>query len=235
MLKLLMPFLVGTFAGLAGSTALVVQRAKSAALATTHVAAPVATPVATGDSSHAATPPTKSAPATTAQADTLDAHGPAKAAPVPHANAAPAVRAAAMPAAAVPAAVPAAAPAAAPASVAAGAPTPEPAMRAATRAAASAMVSKVAAAPNTPSSAPTTAHTAAEQRLAKVFAAMPARDAARILEQMDDRDVRVILGHMGDRQLAGIIASFPPARAAALGRASMRQSAPVTPAVGGSR
>jgi hypothetical protein len=62
----------------------------------------------------------------------------------------------------------------------------------------------------------------AEQRLAKYFGAMPAKDAAKILEQMDDRDVQTILSFVGDRQAAAILGSLSPQRAASIGRASLR-------------
>jgi flagellar motility protein MotE (MotC chaperone) len=62
----------------------------------------------------------------------------------------------------------------------------------------------------------------AERRLAKYFGAMPAKDAAKILEQMDDRDVQTILSFVGDRQAAAILGSLSPQRAASIGRASLR-------------
>ena len=62
----------------------------------------------------------------------------------------------------------------------------------------------------------------AERRLAKYFGAMPAKDAAKILEQMDDRDVQTILSFVGDRQAGAILGNMPPTRAASIGRASLR-------------
>ncbi len=61
-----------------------------------------------------------------------------------------------------------------------------------------------------------------ERRLAKIFGAMQTKDAARVLMQMGDDDVQTILGYLGDRQAAAILATFPPQRAALIGRSSMR-------------
>ena len=57
-----------------------------------------------------------------------------------------------------------------------------------------------------------------EQRLAKIFSAMAAKDAAKVLEQMTDNDVRSILGMMSDRQAAAILSTFSASRAAAISR-----------------
>jgi len=59
-------------------------------------------------------------------------------------------------------------------------------------------------------------------RISKIFGAMAAKDAARVLEQMDDADVQTVLGGLNDRQAAAILAGFPPARAAAISRAAIR-------------
>ena len=61
-----------------------------------------------------------------------------------------------------------------------------------------------------------------EKRIAKVFAAMQARDAARILQQMDDGDVKVILGSLSAKQQAAILGQFPVQRAALLTRTALR-------------
>jgi hypothetical protein len=55
-----------------------------------------------------------------------------------------------------------------------------------------------------------------EQRLAKIFAAMSAKDAAKVMEQMPDADVRSILALMSDRSAAAVLAQFPAARAATI-------------------
>lgn len=59
-------------------------------------------------------------------------------------------------------------------------------------------------------------------RISKIFGAMSAKEAARVLEQMDDADVQTVLGGLNDRQAAAILAGFPPARAAAISRAAIR-------------
>ena len=61
-----------------------------------------------------------------------------------------------------------------------------------------------------------------EQRLAKIFGAMQAKDAGKVLEQMSDADVRTVLGMMSDRQAAAILATFPASRAAAVTKSSSR-------------
>jgi hypothetical protein len=61
-----------------------------------------------------------------------------------------------------------------------------------------------------------------EQRLAKIFAAMSAKDAAKVMEQMPDGDVRSILSLMNDRSAAALLAQFTPARAAAITKGAIR-------------
>ncbi len=61
-----------------------------------------------------------------------------------------------------------------------------------------------------------------EQRLAKIFAAMSAKDAAKVMEQMPDVDVRAILAMMSDRTAAAILSQFPAARAAAITKGAAR-------------
>lgn len=60
------------------------------------------------------------------------------------------------------------------------------------------------------------------RRLAQVFGAMQAKDAARVLEQMNDTDVRAILGSLSGKQQAVILGSFPTQRAAAILQATLR-------------
>lgn len=60
------------------------------------------------------------------------------------------------------------------------------------------------------------------RRLAQVFGAMQAKDAARVLEQMDDTDVRAILGSLSSKQQAAILGSFPTQRAAVILQATLR-------------
>jgi Mg/Co/Ni transporter MgtE len=58
--------------------------------------------------------------------------------------------------------------------------------------------------------------------LAKLFASMQARDAAKVLEQMDDFEVQVILGALGNREAAAILSNLSPERAAVISRAVIR-------------
>lgn len=58
--------------------------------------------------------------------------------------------------------------------------------------------------------------------LAKLFAAMQARDAAKVLEQMEDFEVQVILGALGNREAAAILSNLSPERAAVISRAVIR-------------
>jgi hypothetical protein len=62
---------------------------------------------------------------------------------------------------------------------------------------------------------------ASERRIAKVFTAMDAKQAAKVLEHMTDSDVQVILGYVGPKQAAAIMVAMPPERAAKLGKAAM--------------
>ena len=55
-----------------------------------------------------------------------------------------------------------------------------------------------------------------EQRLAKIFSAMSAKDAAKVMEQMPDGDVRSILSMMSDRSAAAVLSQFSATRAAAI-------------------
>ncbi|MBL0173465.1 MAG: hypothetical protein IPP90_22795 [Gemmatimonadaceae bacterium] len=61
-----------------------------------------------------------------------------------------------------------------------------------------------------------------EQRLSKIFAAMSAKDAAKVMEQMPDADVRAILAMMSDRTAAAVLSQFPAARAAAITKGAVR-------------
>ena len=59
-------------------------------------------------------------------------------------------------------------------------------------------------------------------RISKIFAAMSAKDASRVLEQLEDSDVQTVLAGLNDKQAAAILSGFPPARAAAISRAALR-------------
>lgn len=63
-----------------------------------------------------------------------------------------------------------------------------------------------------------------EQRLAKIFGAMAAKDAAKVMDQMTDQDVRAILARMNDRQAAAILAAFPAARAASITKGAVKST-----------
>ncbi len=63
-----------------------------------------------------------------------------------------------------------------------------------------------------------------EQRLAKIFAAMSAKDAAKVMEQMPDADVRSILALMNDRTAAAVLSQFSATRAAAITKGALRAS-----------
>ncbi len=60
-------------------------------------------------------------------------------------------------------------------------------------------------------------------RLPKLFTAMSARDAAKVLEQMSDHDVVLIIRGMTDRRAGEILAALPPARSAVIARAMLAQ------------
>ena len=66
------------------------------------------------------------------------------------------------------------------------------------------------------------AKAAAPGRIAKIFAAMSAKDAARVLEKLDDSDVQTVLSGLNDKQAAAILSGFPAERAAAISRAAIR-------------
>ena len=63
---------------------------------------------------------------------------------------------------------------------------------------------------------------ASERRLAKVFTAMEAKQAAKVLQHMEDGDVQIILGYVGPRQAASILAELPPQRVATLSKRAMQ-------------
>ena len=60
-------------------------------------------------------------------------------------------------------------------------------------------------------------------RISKIFAAMSAKDAAKVLQQMDDTDVQTVLSGLNDKQAAAILAGFTPERAAAISKAQLRR------------
>ena len=50
---------------------------------------------------------------------------------------------------------------------------------------------------------------------------MPAREAAKVLEQMDDSDVKEILSRLNDKKAAELLALLPTARAAAVSKSAL--------------
>jgi hypothetical protein len=58
-------------------------------------------------------------------------------------------------------------------------------------------------------------------RLSKIFGAMSARDAAKVLEQMDDADIKEILSRLNDKKAAEILALLPSARAALISKTAL--------------
>lgn len=62
------------------------------------------------------------------------------------------------------------------------------------------------------------------RRLASIFAAMPARDAARVLSEMDNSDVQLILLSLPRKQQAAILSSLPANRAALITKATLRDT-----------
>ena len=78
-----------------------------------------------------------------------------------------------------------------------------------------------AAAPAAPATADSVVE-ASERRLAKVFTAMEAKQAAKVLQHMEDADVQIILGYVGPRQAASIMAELPPERVATLSKRALQ-------------
>ena len=63
---------------------------------------------------------------------------------------------------------------------------------------------------------------AAAEKVSKIFGAMPAKDAAKVLEQLDDAEVQSILAGLSDKQAASIMQHLPPQRAAAISKLVLR-------------
>ena len=99
---------------------------------------------------------------------------------------------------------------------------PSPAGHTPTVAVAASTTPGAAAAAKAPATDTSRAGAPAPGRIAKIFAAMSAKDAARVLQQLDDADVQTVLGGLNDKQAAAILSGFPPERAAAISRAALR-------------
>jgi len=65
-------------------------------------------------------------------------------------------------------------------------------------------------------------------KLAKIFAAMPPKDAAKVLDQLDDADVQSVIATLSEKQAAAILQHFPAPRAAVISKAVLR-SVPAKP------
>lgn len=59
-------------------------------------------------------------------------------------------------------------------------------------------------------------------KMGKIFGAMPAKDAAKVLEQLSDSEVHDILRALTDKQAAGILQFLPPARAASISKLALK-------------
>lgn len=59
-------------------------------------------------------------------------------------------------------------------------------------------------------------------KMGKIFGAMPAKDAAKVLEQLSDSEVHDILRVLTDKQAAGILQFLPPARAASISKLALK-------------
>lgn len=64
------------------------------------------------------------------------------------------------------------------------------------------------------------------RRLGRLFAQMPAKDAARVLSSMSDAEVAAILAYVPDRAAAKILAGLPPAQAASVATRALPGSLP---------
>jgi hypothetical protein len=60
------------------------------------------------------------------------------------------------------------------------------------------------------------------RRIARIFAAMAPREAAKVLQQLNDEDVSVIVASLNEKQAAAILMAFPPERAATISRGQLR-------------
>lgn len=61
-------------------------------------------------------------------------------------------------------------------------------------------------------------------KVAKIFAAMPPKDAAMVLEQLDDAEVQSVISSLSEKQAAAIMRNFPPQRAALISKAVLRSA-----------
>jgi len=66
------------------------------------------------------------------------------------------------------------------------------------------------------------AHAPGAAKVAKIFAAMPPKDAAMVLEQLDDTEVQSVIASLSEKQAAAILRNFPPPRAALISKGVLR-------------
>lgn len=87
-------------------------------------------------------------------------------------------------------------------------------------------VPKIVTRPAPPAKPIATAMTAAPgaSKVAKIFAAMPPKDAATVLEQLDDAEVQSVISSLNEKQAAAILRNLPPARAALISKAVLRSA-----------
>lgn len=61
------------------------------------------------------------------------------------------------------------------------------------------------------------------ERMSRIFAAMPPKEAAKVLEQLEDAEVHVIMSGLSEKQAAGVLQYLPPTRAAAISKLVLRR------------
>ena len=66
-------------------------------------------------------------------------------------------------------------------------------------------------------------------KVAKIFAAMPPKDAAKVLEQLDDIEVQGVISALAEKQAAAILQNFPAPRAALISKGVLRSVLPAKP------
>ena len=62
------------------------------------------------------------------------------------------------------------------------------------------------------------------ERMGKIFAAMPSKDAAKVLGELDDKDVAFIIAKLPNKKAAEVLALMPKERAAAISRTVIAQT-----------
>ena len=210
--KLIVPLIIGLLMGVSGGGFFsVYQAGKAHASAVADAQKRGLKPAS--DSTHAATD-------SAGISDTTAAHGGGDHTATEPSTAEPTTATAAAPAAAA-----AHAPAAhAPAAQATETHTPVVTKPSATPAIAAPVAPAKQGAPPNDDAATAAATQAHQRRLAKIFATMGPKDAARVLGQMNDHDVGIILGLLSDRQTAAILTNLPAPRAAALSQVQPRRT-----------